>query len=71
MEEGLIEEVEALHAHKSENGAEWSRLEALGLEYRFVSDYLQGKISFDRAKENFEKEIKVRYPEIESVKWPE
>ena len=35
------------------------------------SDYLQGKISFDRAKENFEKEIKVRYPEIESVKWPE
>ena len=43
MEEGLIEEVESLHAHKSENGAEWSRLEALGLEYRFVSDYLQGK----------------------------
>lgn len=43
MEEGLIEEVESLHAQKSENGAEWSRLEALGLEYRFVSDYLQGK----------------------------
>ena len=43
MEEGLIEEVESLHAHKSENGAEWARLEALGLEYRFVSDYLQGK----------------------------
>ncbi|MBR0495785.1 MAG: tRNA (adenosine(37)-N6)-dimethylallyltransferase MiaA [Treponema sp.] len=43
MEEGLIEEVENLHANKSENGAEWSRLEALGLEYRFVSDYLQGK----------------------------
>ena len=43
MEEGLIEEVEALHARREENGAEWSRLEALGLEYRFVSDYLQGK----------------------------
>ena len=43
MEEGLIEEVENLHAHKDENGAEWERLEALGLEYRFVSDYLQGK----------------------------
>ncbi|MBR0100640.1 MAG: tRNA (adenosine(37)-N6)-dimethylallyltransferase MiaA, partial [Treponema sp.] len=43
MEEGLIEEVENLHANKSENGAEWARLEALGLEYRFVSDYLQGK----------------------------
>ncbi len=43
MEEGLIEEVENLHVHKSENGAEWARLEALGLEYRFVSDFLQGK----------------------------
>ncbi|MBQ7158758.1 MAG: tRNA (adenosine(37)-N6)-dimethylallyltransferase MiaA [Treponema sp.] len=41
MENGLIEEVEGLHA----NGAEWARLEQLGLEYRFVSEYLQGKLS--------------------------
>ncbi len=40
MEEGLIEEVENLH----KNGASWQRLESLGLEYRFVSEYLQGKI---------------------------
>ena len=44
LEEGLIEEVEGLHANEKENGASWSRLEALGLEYRFVSEYLQGKI---------------------------
>ena len=40
MDEGLIEEVENLH----KNGASWQRLESLGLEYRFVSEYLQGKI---------------------------
>ncbi len=41
IEEGMIEEVEGLH----KNGASWERLEKLGLEYRFVSQYLEGKIS--------------------------
>ncbi len=40
LNEGLIEEVEDLH----KNGASWQRLESLGLEYRFVSEYLEGKI---------------------------
>ncbi|MBR0031540.1 MAG: tRNA (adenosine(37)-N6)-dimethylallyltransferase MiaA [Treponema sp.] len=40
MEEGMIEEVRSLH----EKGASWERLESLGLEYRFVSEFLQGKI---------------------------
>ena len=40
FDEGLIEEVENLHR----DGADWARLEALGLEYRFVSEYLQQKI---------------------------
>lgn len=44
VEEGLIEEVENLYKNREQNGAEWARLEALGLEYRFVSQYLQGKI---------------------------
>ena len=44
LDEGLIEEVQNLHSRKDENGAEWNRLESLGLEYRFVSEYLQGKI---------------------------
>jgi tRNA dimethylallyltransferase len=41
IEHGMIEEVEGLH----KNGASWERLEKLGLEYRFVSQYLEGKIS--------------------------
>lgn len=38
--EGMIDEVKGLH----ENGASWDRLERLGLEYRFISEYLEGKI---------------------------
>lgn len=34
------------------------------------NDYLQGKVSFDKAKTNFETAIKERYPEITDVKWP-
>ena len=34
-------------------------------------DYLQGQIDFDTAKENFERAIKERYPEITAVNWPE
>lgn len=44
VEEGLIQEVQQLYENREENGAQWSRLESLGLEYRFVSQYLQGKI---------------------------
>ena len=41
LQEGMIEEVERLH----KAGASWERLEKLGLEYRFVSEFLQGKYS--------------------------
>ena len=41
LDEGMIEEVKGLH----EEGASWERLEKLGLEYRFVSEFLQGKYS--------------------------
>ncbi|MCC6143271.1 MAG: tRNA (adenosine(37)-N6)-dimethylallyltransferase MiaA [Candidatus Hydrogenedentes bacterium] len=37
---GLIEEVAALH----DAGHTWERLELLGLEYRYVSQYLRGEI---------------------------
>ena len=36
----MIEEVELIH----NSGISWERLERLGLEYRFVSEFLQGKI---------------------------
>ncbi len=39
LEAGLIEEVAGLHAA----GYSWERLESLGLEYRYVAAYLQGK----------------------------
>jgi len=40
LNHGMIEEVEALRAQ----GVSWERLVALGLEYRFVAERLQGKI---------------------------
>ena len=40
LDHGLIEEVENLHA----GGVSWERLEQLGLEYRYVAEYLQRKI---------------------------
>ncbi|MGP1521295.1 MAG: tRNA (adenosine(37)-N6)-dimethylallyltransferase MiaA [Treponema sp.] len=42
IKDGMIEEVEALHYEK---GIEWDYLESLGLEYRFTSMYIQGKIA--------------------------
>ncbi|SDW69918.1 MULTISPECIES: ABC transporter substrate-binding protein [Streptococcus] len=35
------------------------------------NDYLQGKVSYNKAKSNFETAIKERYPEITDVKWPD
>ena len=35
------------------------------------NDYLQGKVSYNKAKSNFEAAIKERYPEITDVKWPD
>jgi len=43
LENGMIEEVEGLLAQ----GITHEKLEYLGLEYRFVSQYIEGKISYD------------------------
>jgi tRNA dimethylallyltransferase len=43
LEQGMIEEVMKLHTA----GLTWTKLESFGLEYRFISQYLQRKISFD------------------------
>lgn len=42
LEAGMIEEVQDLHDH----GVPWKRLERLGLEYRFIAEFLQGKIQY-------------------------
>jgi tRNA dimethylallyltransferase len=44
LDAGMIDEVEGLHAQ----GVPWERLERLGLEYRAISEWLQGKISSRR-----------------------
>ena len=41
IEEGMIDEVRNLH---EKDGFSYERLEKLGLEYRFVSEFLEGKI---------------------------
>ncbi|MCL6415423.1 tRNA (adenosine(37)-N6)-dimethylallyltransferase MiaA [Aestuariirhabdus sp. Z084] len=41
FEEGMIEEVEGLHAE----GVPWFRLQYYGLEYRYIADFLQGNIN--------------------------
>lgn len=41
LDGGMIEEVQSIH----DSGISWERLEKLGLEYRFCSQYLQGKIA--------------------------
>ena len=40
LKEGMIQEVQSIH----DSGIEWRRLERLGLEYKFVAQFLQGKI---------------------------
>ena len=43
LAQGMIEEVKTLHSA----GLAWNKLESFGLEYRFISQYLQNKITFD------------------------
>jgi len=43
MEAGMIEEVERLHYE----GVSWDRLDAFGLEYRYIAKYLQGELTKD------------------------
>lgn len=43
LKQGMIEEVIKLNAA----GLTWTKLESFGLEYRFISQYLQKKITFD------------------------
>ncbi len=47
LHQGMVEEVEALH----DRGVSWSRLERFGLEYRYIANYLQNKISYETMKD--------------------
>jgi len=56
LENGLIEEVERLQA----KGVSWERLEAFGLEYRYVSLLLQGELSRQESRDQLLQAI-IRY----------
>lgn len=43
LEQGMIQEVMKLHA----GGLTWTKLESFGLEYRYIAQYLQNKITLD------------------------
>ena len=51
--EGMINEIKRLNRQ----GVSWSRLEEFGLEYRFISRYLQGKISYQEMVEQLNRAI--------------
>lgn len=53
LKHGMIAEVKKLHAE----GLSWKRMEELGLEYRYLARFLQGKITKPEMLEQLEKEI--------------
>ncbi len=50
LDRGMVAEVEHLH----ENGLSYERLDDFGLEYRYISRYLRGHISYEKMMEEIE-----------------
>lgn len=72
IEAGMIEEVEKLHT----DGASWKWLEALGLEYRYVAEFLQNKMTKDEMIEilktkiwHYAKRQKTWFKRDKRIKW--
>ena len=53
LEEGMVAEIQRLR----KSGVSWKRLEEFGLEYRYVSRYLRGRLTLEEAKEQLKNEI--------------
>lgn len=53
IKKGMIKEVEKLH----KNGVSWKRMDSLGLEYRYVSLYLQNKLAKEEMIKKLNTEI--------------
>ena len=53
LKQGMIEEVESLR----KSGISWKRLEAFGLEYRWIARFLQGKITKEEMREKLATDI--------------
>lgn len=53
MKIGMVKEIERLH----EQGVSWKRLESFGLEYRYIAQYLQKKLTKEEMLEKLYSEI--------------
>ena len=53
MKKGMVAEVKKL----KKSGISWKRLEEFGLEYRFIAQHLQNKLSYDEMISTLQKEI--------------
>jgi len=53
LDEGMVDEIKKLH----KAGVSWKRLEEFGLEYRYVAQYLQDKLSYEEMVPRLQKEI--------------
>ncbi|MDP2741221.1 MAG: tRNA (adenosine(37)-N6)-dimethylallyltransferase MiaA [bacterium] len=72
LKQGMVKEVTTLH----KSGISWKRLEEFGLEYRFVAQYLQNKITreeminkIQKESENFAKRQMTWFKKDNNVIW--
>jgi tRNA dimethylallyltransferase len=63
LDAGMVEEVRNLH----HNGLSYERMEDLGLEYRYIARYLQGKLSYEEMVQTLE--IKIRQFAKRQMTW--
>jgi tRNA dimethylallyltransferase len=54
LRNGMVEEVKQLH----DGGLSFDRLDALGLEYRYISHYLEGKLGYEEMVTTLETKIR-------------
>ena len=47
LDQGMVDEVKNLH----DSGISWERLESFGLEYRYIAEFLQDKITYEQMVE--------------------
>jgi tRNA dimethylallyltransferase len=53
LDDGMVDEVKTLH----QNGIPWDKFDYWGLEYRYISHYLQGKITYSHMFEELNTRI--------------
>lgn len=49
---GVVDEIKQTH----KRGVSWNRINSLGLEYRYIADYIKGSITLNEMKESMKKE---------------